>query len=101
MIVEYSNRYLKDLAEDGGVLGSYPPGIVKKYRKIVTWLNGIENRLSIYNWKGLQPHQLEGDRKGKHGIWINDQFRIVLEFRKEEDGKTEKIVILEIEDYHK
>ncbi len=101
MDVEFNHSDLRQLACDGAFVGGYQPGVVRKYRKIITEMQAVENRLSLYEWKALHFEKLKGDRKGQYSVKINDQYRIIFLISKNKDEKTETIVILEIGDYHK
>ncbi len=101
MDIEFSHPDLKRLAFEADFLAGHEPGIVRKYRKIMVYMQAMENRTSLYDWKGLHCKKLKGDRKGQYSVMINDQWRVIFTIRKDGNNKKEVIVILGIEDYHK
>ena len=48
--------------------------------------------------RSLNLEKLKGDRTGQYSIRLNDQFRLILTFRTEDDGRV--VVVLELVDYH-
>ncbi len=75
---------------------------VKKYRRIprtarikLEVLNAAISLKSLRVPPGNRLEQLKGNRKGQHGIRINDQWRICFVW------KEENAIEVEIVDYHK
>jgi len=52
----------------------------------------------FYALKSLHFEKMSGNRKRQHSMRINDQYRLVIEFRREVDRKV--VRIMGIEDYH-
>jgi proteic killer suppression protein len=52
----------------------------------------------LYALKSLHFEKLKGQRSHQHSIRLNDQWRLILEFKGKAPNKT--IVIVAIEDYH-
>ena len=48
--------------------------------------------------KSYRFERLKGKRRGEYSIRLNDQFRLIFQIEKEEGGN--RLVILNIEDYH-
>jgi toxin HigB-1 len=63
------------------------------YKKMV-YLDNIKTLESLRAWPGLRLEKLSGDRKGRHSMRINDQYRICFRF----EGQDAYDV--EIVDYH-
>lgn len=75
-----------------------PPGLLKVYRKRVNLIAVAPHRQVLYAFTSLRLEKLKGDRKHQHSIRLNDQYRLIVEFRQK--NKHEKVVIIGIEDYH-
>ena len=71
-----------------------PPDLVSRAREKLFLLDDAEVLQDLLVPPGNRLEALKGDRKGQHGIRINDQFRIC--FRWTERGAED----VEIVDYH-
>jgi toxin HigB-1 len=67
---------------------------IEKAARVRLALLDAATSLADLKLPGLRLENLKGDRKGKHSIRINDQFRICFEWR---DGDAHGV---EIVDYH-
>lgn len=99
MRIVFEDDQLRRIAEDA----SYRPkrwsnDIVKSYRKKVQLLKGAVDERDLYTFRSLRLEKLVGDRDGTSSIRINDQFRLIIKFRTEHDGRV--VVIIEMIDYH-
>lgn len=74
------------------------PDLVRAYRKQVGLLASVGSEAELRNFKGLRLERLKGDRVGQCSIRLNDQWRLILQFRTDDDGKS--VVVIEIVDYH-
>ncbi len=83
-----------DAAHDGG-LGE---AIAKAFRKRMQQIRAAPDERDFYALRSLRFEKLEGKRSHQHSMRLNDQWRLILEF--EGEGKSKKIVIVGIEDYH-
>jgi proteic killer suppression protein len=72
--------------------------LVRAYRKQVGLLASVSNEAELRNFKGLRLERLKGARADQHSIRLNDQWRLILQFRTGGDGKS--VVVIEIVDYH-
>jgi toxin HigB-1 len=80
--------HLKHLGQD----------LVRAYRKQVGLLAAVGSEAELRSFKGARLEKLKGDRAGQHSIRLNDQWRLILQFRTDKDGKS--VVVIEIVDYH-
>jgi proteic killer suppression protein len=85
-------------AERGFHLKRFGPDLVRAYRKQVGLLASVSGEGELRNFKGARLEKLRGDRAGQHSIRLNDQWRLILQFRTDDDGKS--VVVIEIVDYH-
>lgn len=96
-IVSYRDKATRDIAagtnskEARKVL---PASLHVVARRRLAFLAAAESLSDLTARKGLGLHSLKADRKGQHGIKINDQYRICFTW----DGKNAEVV--EIIDYH-
>jgi proteic killer suppression protein len=93
VIKTFADRSTQELYTDGRSK-RLPPDIV---RRAVRKLEYIDNAATLDDLRvpsGNHLHELEGDRKGKHAVSINDQWRICFRFV---DGDVYDV---EITDYH-
>lgn len=101
MKLEFSRNRYERLAYDPNYDGKLPIEIVTMYRKRIITIQQAKNRLDLYNLKSLKLEKLKGKRQGFHSIRINDQYRLILEFKSTKGSEEEKAIIHGIEDYHK
>lgn len=72
----------------------FPATLFKVAVRKLDYLNRAKTLQDLHAPPGNHLEALKGDRKGKHSIRINDQYRIVFSFR---DGEAADV---EIADYH-
>lgn len=87
------------MAEDA----SYAPkrwgsNIVKAYRKKIQILAHVVDERDLRALRSLHLEQLKGDRAGTFSIRLNKQFRLILKFATDSDGRV--VIIIEMVDYH-
>lgn len=98
MEIDFQTDELKRLKSDASFDAGYERGVVKAYRKRVQFIEASVDERDFYGLKSLHFEKLLGKRKGFFSMRLNDQWRLVLKFRKERTGKT--VVVISIEDYH-
>jgi len=76
----------------------YPPGVVDAFCEVMSIISAAVDERDLYSLKGLRYEKLKGDRKGQHSIRLNDQFRLIVEREKDNQGRY--LLIIDIEDYH-
>jgi proteic killer suppression protein len=72
--------------------------IIKQFKKKVQILINITRIDQLRQFKGLNFEYLKGDRKGTSSIRLNDQYRLILEQKK--DGEIEIILVNEISKHY-
>lgn len=97
MEIEFQDSELERLAFEASCVIE-PLALMKGYRKRINQIIQAPNRQALYAFKSLRLEKLIGKRKGQHSMRINDQYRLIIEFRQK--NKHEKVVIINIEDYH-
>ncbi len=99
MRIEYDDEDLRRLAEDPDFK---PPkwgrDVVVAYRKKMQILRAAQDERDLRSMRSLRLEALSGSRTGTSSIRLNDQFRLILTFHTDEDGRV--VVVLELVDYH-
>ncbi|MEE6282873.1 type II toxin-antitoxin system RelE/ParE family toxin [Georgenia sp. MJ170] len=99
MKIEYDDEGLRRLAEDAGFRPKQWRGdVVASYRKKIQLLDGAEDERDLRAMRSLNLEKLKGDRSGQYSIRLNDQFRLILTFHTEANGRV--VVVIELVDYH-
>lgn len=99
MRIEFDDKDLRRLYEDRTFrLRQFGPDITKQYRKAIGVVVAARDERDIRALKSLRLEKLRGDRDGQHSIRLNDQWRLILEFRQDDQGRV--VVIVSISDYH-
>lgn len=98
MEIEFADSSYDRLEVDASYTGKFSASVVKAYRKRIQLIRGAEDERDFYALKSLHFEKLSGDREGQHSMRLNDQWRLILELKKEPKGKL--VVIISIADYH-
>jgi proteic killer suppression protein len=91
-------RKLQDLYTEEKGAHKYPPGVIDAFLGALMIIKGAKDERDLRAFRGLNYHKLKGKRQHQHSIYLNDQFRLVLEWEEDEQGKC--LLIVAIEDYH-
>ena len=96
MIRSFGNRLAEDLFHDRmtGATRRFPPDVRRAAQRKLQYVYAAARLHDLAVPPGNRLEALKGDRRGWHGIRINDQWRII--FRWEGDGAAEVTVA----DYH-
>lgn len=99
MRVVFKNDDLRRLAEDA----SYAPrrwgvDIIKAYRKKIQVLLAATDERDLYAMRSLRLERLKGNRAGTSSIRLNDQFRLIIKFETDDEGRI--VIVIEMVDYH-
>ena len=99
MRLEFADSKLERLAVDASFTHGLGPEIVRAYRKAVGFLSQCVDERDIRAIRGYRFKQLEGKRSHQYSLRLNDQWRLILELKRDERGKT--VVVIDVEDYHR
>ncbi|NON70840.1 plasmid maintenance system killer protein [Corynebacterium ulcerans] len=85
------------LAEDA----SYAPrrwgvDIIKAYRKKIQVLLAATDERDLYAMRSLRLERLKGNRAGTSSIRLNDQFRLIIKFETDDEGRI--VIVIEMVD---
>ncbi|MGD0279994.1 MAG: type II toxin-antitoxin system RelE/ParE family toxin [Smithella sp.] len=93
------DKILKKLEMDASYDGGYPGGVIKSFRKRLQQIDSAVDERDFYNLRSLNFEKLKGNRQHQYSMRINDQWRLILEFKGSDAGKK-IVIIINIEDYH-
>jgi proteic killer suppression protein len=97
--IEYDDEDLRRLAEELDFrIKKWGRDLVVAYRKKVQILASAKDERDLQAMRSLNLEKLKGARTGQHSIRLNDQFRLILKFRTDDDGRV--VVVVELVDYH-
>ena len=82
--------YLEDIAR------GLPPQCVDKIRKILTFLDEMQDTLELQTLPGWKAHMLTGDRKGTWSLSVTKNKRLTFSI----DSTEREIYEVNLEDYH-
>jgi toxin HigB-1 len=98
MEVEFDDVSLGDLEINAQATWKHGDAVDKGFRKKMQILRAAVDERDLRALKSLRFEKLKGERSHQHSVRINDQWRIVIELRKE--GARTRLGIISIEDYH-
>ncbi|MBS0514275.1 MAG: type II toxin-antitoxin system RelE/ParE family toxin [Proteobacteria bacterium] len=98
MDVEFDDASLQRLEADPKYTADFDAAVVKAFRKRMQLIRAALDERAFYAMKSLHYEKLKGDREGQHSMRLNDQWRLLLRFKHEPNGKI--VVIISIDDYH-
>ena len=110
MKIEFKTKTLeKNLCDEREMQKEYG-ALANKLRIRMGMLSSAENLAEISHLPPFKRHELIGNRKGQYGIYINENYRLILEPNhnpvpvKPDGGydltRITSVRILDVEDYH-
>ena len=98
MRIEFADAKLERLATDIRYTHGLGPEVVRAYRKALGFLSQCRDERDIRLIRGYRFKQLERERAHQSSIRLNDQFRLILELKRDSSGKA--LVVVDVVDYH-
>ena len=99
MRFEFEDDDLRRLyAEPGFRLPRLGPDVISQFRRKMQIVAAARDERDLYALRGLRLEKLAGDRAGQHSMRLNDQFRLIVQFTTDDEGRL--VTVLEITDYH-
>lgn len=98
MEIEFDDDELDRLETDARYIGKHSASIVSLYRKRLQTIRSAPDERDLYALKSLHFEKLQGKRSHQYSIRLNDQWRLILEFKGKSPNK--KVIIMAIADYH-
>jgi proteic killer suppression protein len=100
MQVRHDDAELESAETDPAYRGKLDRIRVRALRKVVNLVRQVLNETQLYQHRGLNFEQLQGDRDHQHSLRLNDQWRLIVEIEKREGPNSNVCAIKGIEDYH-
>ena len=98
MNFRHTSKTLQKMDEQPDFDGGFAIGLAKAFRSRMHAIRQATNENTLRAIKSYRFEKLKGDRQGDYSIRLNDQFRLTFQIEEEEGGN--RLVILDIEDYH-
>lgn len=98
MEVEFDDDDLDQLETNPRFTSGFAAAIVSAYRKRMQTIRSAPDERDFYALKALHFEKLKGKRSHQFSMRLNNQWRLVLEFKGKNPNK--KVAIVAIEDYH-
>jgi proteic killer suppression protein len=98
MDVDFKRADYRQLEVDGSFTGGFPSSVVTAFRKRMQAIRSAPDERVFYALKSLHFEKLKGDRSGQYSMRLNDQWRLVIEFRVTRGSK--EVMVIAVEDYH-
>jgi proteic killer suppression protein len=97
--IEIRDSELRRIVEDPDLTPKrWSTDVIRAFRKKMQLLEAATDERDIRAYKALRLERLAGDRAGTSSIRINDQYRLILRFETDDDGRI--VIVLELVDYH-
>ena len=94
-IRNFAHKGLKQLYEEDVVKG-VPPDTAEKLRKMLAFLDGMQDGEELYSLPAWKAHTLTGDRKGTWSLSVTRNRRLTFRI----DTIENEICDVNLEDYH-
>lgn len=98
MDVLFEDQRLARLEVDPKYDGGFGQVVVTAYRKRMQFIRNAVDERDFYSMKSLRFEKLKGSRSHQHSMRLNDQWRLVIQFKGVSPNKV--IAVISIEDYH-
>lgn len=99
MHFEFATKALAQLYYEEKGAHRYPANVVESFFDVMATIEAAVNESDIRAFKWSRYEKLKGDRQGQISLRLNDQYRLIIEIKKDANGKD--IWVIEIADYHK
>ena len=94
-IRSFAHKGLKRLYEDDSSRG-VPGEAAEKLRKMLAFLDAMDDEEELWLLPGWRAHKLTGDRKGTWSLSVTANLRLTFRV----DAVEREIHVLDLEDYH-
>ena len=97
MNVEFRTKSLKSQYDDPRrATRKWGQQIGGRYARVVTLIMAAQDFRDLYEIPSIRLHQLVGNREGEHALWLNRQWRLIVEH--DEDRRT--VIIKEVSKHY-
>jgi len=94
----FANRKLEKLYTEEKGAHRYPEGVVDAFFDVMDVIAAAPDERDLRKLKSLHYEKLKGKRSHQRSLRLNNQFRLIVEREKDDEGKF--FWIISIEDYH-
>jgi proteic killer suppression protein len=94
-IRDFAHKGLKRLYEDDSTMG-IPPNAADKLRKMLAFLEGMDDPGELRDLPAWRAHTLTGDRKGTWSLSVTGNLRLTFWI----DAAEREVREVRLEDYH-
>jgi len=98
MEVEFADEELDRLEVEARFTGGHSQAVVKGFRKALQAIRAAHDERDLYAARGLRFEKLKGVRAHQASVRLNIQWRLILELKDSQSGRSVRII--GIEDYH-
>lgn len=89
------HKGLRRFIEEDNASG-LPPAVIPKLRKVVSFLQDMQDEVELRSVPSWKAHQLTGNRKGAWSLFLTRNWRLTFQI----DRAGLEIIDLDYEDYH-
>lgn len=98
MEVDFADDDLDRLETDPKASARHGQSVDRSFRKVIQAIRMATNVRDLYAMRALRIERLKGKRSHQWSLRLNDQWRLIVEFRG--SGSDSRVMIIEITDYH-
>jgi toxin HigB-1 len=98
MRCRHADKHLAKVESDPKATLGHGRDVDRAYRTRMQFIRAARDETDLRQWKSLHLERLKGDRAGQSSIRLKDQWRLILEFEVDEEGKV--VVVVQVVDYH-
>ncbi len=98
MLTRFADKKLERLEKDPEYTADFADDVVKAFRKRMQFIRDARDQRDFRAMRSLRFEKLKGGRRHQWSMRLNDQWRLILEFKQVKHRKV--VVIVKIEDYH-
>jgi proteic killer suppression protein len=98
MRCRHRSKDLERVEQDPAATIGHGHAIDRAFRRRMQLLRAARDERDLRSLKSLHFERLKGSRSHQWSIRLNDQWRLILEFEEDPNGKV--VIIVSVEDYH-
>ena len=98
MRFRFESEELRTLYQTGKGGKRYSADIVRAFQRTMSIIKAASSEQDIRTFKGLRLEKLSGRRSHQHSLRLNAQWRLIISFVGDSQGKV--LLVVNIEDYH-
>jgi toxin HigB-1 len=98
MNFRHTNKTLQRTDDESDFNGRFSVALAKAFRHLMHFIRLADNENELRARKANRFEKLKGDRQHEYSMRLTARFRLTFKIEKAEDG--DRLIILDIEDYH-